>query len=304
MRLLLVISLLVVLNGSASMLNQNQDRAEVFGPSEMTATDDYGNKLGIFHDEKERFILLPKFDTFVTFHYGKASERVLLQRSFSGWTLLNIESLGIGFVFDDAIGGWRAYDPIYVHLDSNGGIDSSLGMNSASNSSSKDRPYFLVQGGWGIPGTYSTNSQSWGPFDLEWGIGFDYAHKIDVFYRSSTEYNTGFTPNTSIEYDGDTYVQAFLLRYYAWNGFFVEGGPSSITLSTDSAFDYIDYTPGKFFAPETASFGAITTGVGWSGDFSYIEAHYDYGLKIYQFFDQPALHFHELVVSLGLIFRM
>src|SRR5450755_2687922 len=106
-RFLIGIISLTVLNGCASMINDDQDRAEVFGPHGMSATDPKGNSLMIYWEGNRQFISLPTFDTFITFHYGKARERVMLQRSFCGWTLENLYNLGIGFIWDDASGAWR-----------------------------------------------------------------------------------------------------------------------------------------------------------------------------------------------------
>ena len=105
--------------GCAAMFSQDYDRAEVFGPKGITANDPNGNPLMIRHDYDQQFLMLPKYDTFVTFHYGLASKRMLLKRSYCSLTLLDYLNFW-GLYVDDALGTWRQYDPLIVNIDSNG----------------------------------------------------------------------------------------------------------------------------------------------------------------------------------------
>jgi len=290
------------------MINHSQDRAEVFGQDGMTATNRNGDTLAIYHEGYRQFVSLPRYDTFVTFHYGKASEQVLLQRSFNFWTLLNVYSFGLGFIIDDANSGWRGYDDLYVYLDSNKGVDSSLQLSSLDSAKREDRPRLLISGAWGINSFYGSAEQAdiWVPPYYEYSVGLSYRHKWEAFFRASSTFEIGFTPSfTGLEYAGYVTCNSFILRTYPWKEIFIEGGPSFLDLSADSALLYSsDYILLKSYPPQSASIPAISAGIGWSGDFSYVEWHYEYGLKPYQFFDQPSRQFREFVITLGLIFRI
>src|SRR5205085_6389826 len=117
-------------------------------------------------------------NTFITFHYGKASERILLQRYFSGWTLLNIESWGIGFLFDDAIGGWQGYDDLHVYLNPNGGTDSALQVRPPGFWESNDRPRLLISGSWGVNSAFAPPGEVdfFVPPYYDYGVGLSYQH--------------------------------------------------------------------------------------------------------------------------------
>ena len=170
------IILLTVLNGCASMINHYQDRAEVYGPHGMTATDPKGDSLTIYREELRQFVSLPTYDTFVTFHYGKTSESVMLNRSFNWWTLLDIETWGIGFIVDDATGGWQGYDPLYVYLDPDGGADSTLQSYHPNIWESENRPRLLVGGAWGINSLFAlpAGADIFVPPYYEYFVGLSY----------------------------------------------------------------------------------------------------------------------------------
>ncbi|HET6401851.1 MAG TPA: hypothetical protein VFH95_10675 [Candidatus Kapabacteria bacterium] len=303
-RLLIGILLATALSGCASMINHYQDRAEVFGPRGITATNREGDTLRVYQEDDRQFVSLPTFDTFITFHNGKASERVLLQRSFSPWTLLDIETLGIGFPIDDAIGGWQRYDDLYVYLDSSSGTDTTLQATNPNFWQYEARPRLLIAGAWGVNSLNSApaGDEFWVPPYYEYAIGVSYRHQWEAFYRGSTSFDVGLTPASALQYNGHASISSFIARIYPWSNLFIEAGPSFINLSTDSAYFLGSYSAS--YPPASASLTAISAGLGWSGDFSYIEWNYEYGLKSYSFFEQPARQFREFVVTVGLIFRI
>ncbi len=299
-RLLVGISLLSVLNGCAGMFNQNQDRAEVFGPKGITATDPDGNQLTIHHEYDQQFLMLPRYDTFVTFHYGTASERVLLQRSYCSSTLLDYLTFW-GLYIDDALGTWRQYDPLIVILDSNGGVDTTLPLPSFWEHENRLR--LLLSLGSGIP------TEVYQPLNTillhgEYSIGFGIQHKIELYYNASGEgvFGEGIDSDRSLP---SIAIQSPVLRYYPFDNYcFFEAGPSLITVTMDSAW----WNPGTPLPgnPEYVSqhLTGLTAGVGWCGDLSYFDFRYEFGFKPYQFFQLAPQQLRELVLTFGMTFNL
>jgi hypothetical protein len=290
--------MVTLLSGCASLFNENRNRAEVIGPNGMTATDPNGNKLWIQHESDRQFLILPQYDTFVTFHYGYASKRVLLKRSYCPYTALDYFLFAPDLFIDDASGAWRQYDSIHVSIDSNGGVDTLLPTPSFWESD--DRPRILLSFGVG----YSNESTpSLFPAYNALAIGLSYRHKLELYYNSSGEVSNIYGLS-SADTSPSVQIQSPIFRFYPLGNYFVEAGPSFLTIEMDTfkATSNADLSVGVPIASEHLT--GITAGLGWCGDFSYVDIHYIFGFKPYQFFNLPAQQFRELVLSFGLVFRL
>ncbi len=285
--------------GCAAMFSQDYDRAEVFGPKGITANDPNGNPLMIRHDYDQQFLMLPKYDTFVTFHYGLASKRMLLKRSYCSLTLLDYLNFW-GLYVDDALGTWRQYDPLIVNIDSNG-VDTTI--PSPSFWESENRPRLLLSLGFGVP------TEVYQPLNTilvhgEYSIGLGIQHKIELYYRASGEgvFGEGIDSDRSLP---SVAIQSPVLRYYPFDNYcFFEAGSSFITVTMDSTWwNHGTPFPGN---PNYVSqhLTGLTAGLGWCGDLSYLDFRYEFGFKSYQFFNLAPKQLREFVLTFGMIFRI
>ncbi len=285
---------MTLLSGCAAMFSPDYHLAEIHGPKGITATDPDGNQLFIQQDYDQQFLHLPKFDTFVTFHYGAASKRVLMHRSYNSNTLLDYLLFVPNLYVDDATGAWREYDPVTVNIDSTGGADTTLQIPHPSFWENEERPRLLLSFGFGFPiENYTPDSE--GVAHGEYSVGISFQHRIEIFYRGSAEGAFGEVIGPISSYPSAD-IQSLIFRYYPWHNVFVEGGPSLVSVTLDSAW----WANNK----ESKHVAGLAAGLGWCGDFSYFDARYEFGIMPYQFFNLPSRQFQEFVMTFGLIFRI
>ncbi|HEY3875833.1 MAG TPA: hypothetical protein VGM92_10170 [Candidatus Kapabacteria bacterium] len=172
------------------------------------------------------------------------------------------------------------YDSHSRCLDSIEGFDS-VQFPSTSFWKDENRPRLLLAGGVGFNSLYSPSQVSFGTGHLDYAFGLGYRHKIEGLFRNAFEYQLGLTAGNSIQYDAQAWIHSCALWIYPWKDLFVEGGFSLIDITADSAFYYptMGSSATKSWPPSNASLTALSAGLGWSGDFYYLEWYYEFGLK-------------------------
>lgn len=297
MRILICFFLGICLSGCASIFASHDGNVTVYGPDSMTARITKGDSIPIVRNVSERYIHpMPEWDSTMIFSYRGSKRLVHLEKDRSHWLAADLLTLFVGDVVDDATGNAFRYKPIDLSFDTSR-VDSIVIPRFVSNPFGLNPLKLLVAAGSGIIPSAGGGIGVLSFWEASGGISWQ---PFDLFYRIDYSIAADVLPDGPNRHAGSVTTQTVDLRYFPLPHWAATLGYGLSDVQPDS----VDGQGYIFARGPNSNPSCFVAGVGWYGDFSYLEAREYFGLQDVQIQNQGSSSFRELVLVFGLYTRL